>query len=132
MLFFFYFVFSSRRRHTICALVTGVQTCALPIFDLGFRASVMDSLAKNLAGHRSARIGPAFGNQHAFNFECRIKSPAVRQHKGPFPHSLIGFIDSQIHQALLLDAYGPSTLEYAERSEEHTSELQSLIRISYA
>src|SRR3546814_3565004 len=27
-----YFVFSSRRRHTRCALVTGVQTCALPIF----------------------------------------------------------------------------------------------------
>src|SRR3546814_7339613 len=25
------FVFSSRRRHTRCALVTGVQTCALPI-----------------------------------------------------------------------------------------------------
>src|SRR3546814_1737739 len=24
--------FSSRRRHTGCALVTGVQTCALPIF----------------------------------------------------------------------------------------------------
>src|SRR3546814_12661655 len=24
-------VFSSRRRHTSCALVTGVQTCALPI-----------------------------------------------------------------------------------------------------
>src|SRR3546814_1217807 len=29
--FVFYFVFSSRRRHTRCALVTGVQTCALPI-----------------------------------------------------------------------------------------------------
>src|SRR3546814_6862776 len=27
-----FFVFSSRRRHTRCALVTGVQTCALPIF----------------------------------------------------------------------------------------------------
>src|SRR3546814_16009652 len=26
------FFFSSRRRHTMCALVTGVQTCALPIF----------------------------------------------------------------------------------------------------
>src|SRR3546814_3543817 len=25
--------FSSRRRHTRCSLVTGVQTCALPIFD---------------------------------------------------------------------------------------------------
>src|SRR3546814_1179601 len=28
------FYFSSRRRHTICALVTGVQTCALPIYAL--------------------------------------------------------------------------------------------------
>src|SRR3546814_7867365 len=31
VLFIFYFFFSSRRRHTRCALVTGVQTCALPI-----------------------------------------------------------------------------------------------------
>src|SRR3546814_11205892 len=30
-----FFFFSSRRRHTRCALVTGVQTCALPI--CGFR-----------------------------------------------------------------------------------------------
>src|SRR3546814_19593626 len=30
--FFVCFFFSSRRRHTRCALVTGVQTCALPIF----------------------------------------------------------------------------------------------------
>src|SRR3546814_1595101 len=28
-----FFFFSSRRRHTMCALVTGVQTCALPILD---------------------------------------------------------------------------------------------------
>src|SRR3546814_17836489 len=34
MLFFF---FSSRRRHTRCALVTGVQTCALPISEYGYR-----------------------------------------------------------------------------------------------
>src|SRR3546814_12189785 len=27
-----WFFFSSRRRHTRCALVTGVQTCALPIW----------------------------------------------------------------------------------------------------
>src|SRR3546814_5476638 len=33
VLFYFlcFFFFSSRRRHTRCALVTGVQTCALPI-----------------------------------------------------------------------------------------------------
>src|SRR3546814_7866928 len=29
--YIFIFFFSSRRRHTRCALVTGVQTCALPI-----------------------------------------------------------------------------------------------------
>src|SRR3546814_8069961 len=32
VLFLFLFFFSSRRRHTRCALVTGVQTCALPIW----------------------------------------------------------------------------------------------------
>src|SRR3546814_5840638 len=32
LLLVFFFFFSSRRRHTRCALVTGVQTCALPIF----------------------------------------------------------------------------------------------------
>src|SRR3546814_7935993 len=31
LLLFRLFFFSSRRRHTRCALVTGVQTCALPI-----------------------------------------------------------------------------------------------------
>src|SRR3546814_17645366 len=31
LFFVFFFFFSSRRRHTRCALVTGVQTCALPI-----------------------------------------------------------------------------------------------------
>src|SRR3546814_20752918 len=32
-----FFFFSSRRRHTRCALVTGVQTCALPILVAGAR-----------------------------------------------------------------------------------------------
>src|SRR3546814_8070072 len=35
MILFVFFFFSSRRRHTRCALVTGVQTCALPISELG-------------------------------------------------------------------------------------------------
>src|SRR3546814_3938834 len=40
------FFFSSRRRHTRCALVTGVQTCALPILllDLSMTASLTSSL----------------------------------------------------------------------------------------
>src|SRR3546814_11285075 len=32
------FFYSSRRRHTRCALVTEVQTCALPIFHLAYSA----------------------------------------------------------------------------------------------
>src|SRR3546814_10275857 len=44
---FVFFFFSSRRRHTRCALVTGVQTCALPISDAG-----------QAPGISSARIPP--------------------------------------------------------------------------
>src|SRR3546814_1448360 len=36
LILFFFCFFSRRRRHTSCALVTGVQTCALPILILLF------------------------------------------------------------------------------------------------
>src|SRR3546814_1981845 len=36
--FGYWFFISSRRRHTRCALVTGVQTCALPIWPRGVPA----------------------------------------------------------------------------------------------
>src|SRR3546814_5564472 len=42
------FCFSSRRRHTSCALVTGVQTCALPICC----CPVRDVLCRRLDGSR--------------------------------------------------------------------------------
>src|SRR3546814_3794594 len=41
----FGFFFSSRRRHTSCALVTGVQTCALPIWHISATVIGMDYLA---------------------------------------------------------------------------------------
>src|SRR3546814_20643898 len=40
--------FSSRRRHTSCALVTGVQTCALPIWEL--RVEGAERLAQPFRG----------------------------------------------------------------------------------
>src|SRR3546814_4230180 len=44
----FFFFFSSRRRHTRCALVTGVQTCALPIYALsGTHESFEDGLLEH-------------------------------------------------------------------------------------
>src|SRR3546814_17972801 len=55
MLFFF---FSSRRRHTICALVTGVQTCALPISSAGYpvnpSSGVSNTSTRLPAAHRAA------------------------------------------------------------------------------
>src|SRR3546814_3771808 len=36
--------FSSRRRHTICALVTGVQTCALPIYGYDLAQLLQDDM----------------------------------------------------------------------------------------
>src|SRR3546814_9290529 len=44
------FFFSSRRRHTRCALVTGVQTCALPIWDKGCEANRKEPPAMAAAG----------------------------------------------------------------------------------
>src|SRR3546814_4292798 len=49
----FFFFFSSRRRHTRCALVTGVQTCALPI--LRVQPSPL-----SLASTRSMQLGSLY------------------------------------------------------------------------
>src|SRR3546814_11930858 len=43
VVFFHNVVFSSRRRHTRCALVTGVQTCALPIYGKSKRQAARGS-----------------------------------------------------------------------------------------
>src|SRR3546814_6940173 len=41
-----YFFFSSRRRHTRCALVTGVQTCALPILTQPSPTALRDEIER--------------------------------------------------------------------------------------
>src|SRR3546814_2163881 len=56
---------SSRRRHTRCALVTGVQTCALPIFlhvavvDVELRLRAEEIMEIILAAPRVPRPGRA-------------------------------------------------------------------------
>src|SRR3546814_5106465 len=44
------FFFSIRRRHTRCALVTGVQTCALPIYG---RCEIAGGEFAIMAAHRN-------------------------------------------------------------------------------
>src|SRR3546814_16502771 len=55
----FVFFFSSRRRHTRCALVTGVQTCALPIYMRAAAAIVKGR--KKAANVRWAIVVPGSG-----------------------------------------------------------------------
>src|SRR3546814_10704475 len=45
-----FFFFSSRRRHTRCALVTGVQTCALPISKMGSSMSGLEQRSYIVTG----------------------------------------------------------------------------------
>src|SRR3546814_18444255 len=72
------FFFSSRRRHTRCALVTGVQTCSLPIYSEANRLGCM------VHGQRSPGVCPIEVVHYVFPypfFERRIRSC-------PFCHSL--------------------------------------------
>src|SRR3546814_10717035 len=72
VLFFLFCFFSSRRRHTRCALVTGVQTCALPICDkeAAFRqAEARERLAEaEAAATKSVSDAIAGGNVQAINY----------------------------------------------------------------
>src|SRR3546814_12211009 len=52
------FCCSSRRRHTRCALVTGVQTCALPIYadEIAHRLERGDIYGGRIDAHRHALV----------------------------------------------------------------------------
>src|SRR3546814_10913457 len=56
------FFFSSRRRHTRCALVTGVQTCALPISEPEFASSRILQHSTRAACPPSSTYGDADGS----------------------------------------------------------------------
>src|SRR3546814_9894146 len=105
------FFCSSIRRHTRCAIVTGVQTFALPI-SLCFPDRVMPPvLAIKLSGSEpDCKAGT--GREHTWKFR---KLRIMKGEKPAFPQN--GERRSGIA---------------GSRSEEHTSELQSLMRISYA
>src|SRR3546814_4547877 len=60
------FFFSSRRRHTRCALVTGVQTCALPICGaerIGEHLPIGPELALDILDDGMARAWPSWSRR---------------------------------------------------------------------
>src|SRR3546814_5416140 len=108
----FLILFSSRRRHTICALVTGFQTCALPISLLLGEVAALSRLLHRMIDEAAYESALAVG--------LDVGSKPGRA------LSAIGEADQ------LATIERQSMLCLVRRSEEHTSELQSLMRISYA
>src|SRR3546814_1927065 len=126
------FFFSSRRRHTSCALVTGVQTCALPFS--GSRET--DKLAGELIKLVSDKSGP----------EAKLSKIVVSE-AGASVYSASEFAAKEFPQ---LDVSRRGAVSIASRlqdplaelvqiepkaigvgrSEEHPPELQSLMRHS--
>src|SRR3546814_5625916 len=83
------FFFSSRRRHTRCALVTGVQTCALPICDDCDSAELLEprQIMKNMAKIVKQRIGRNGLKVQYFNEDMNLafaRERFVQEPKGAF------------------------------------------------
>src|SRR3546814_7869635 len=96
---FVVFFFSSRRRHTRCALVTGVQTCALPILSLVFEPPITqfaELVKEERAGERVAGFALV---------EARLGAPAQVDVAQPVEHE-----DRAFEAAKLAQREGQSVL----------------------
>src|SRR3546814_16074363 len=98
------FFFSSRRRHTRCALVTGVQTCALPISTRGPRATtirgVLTDGPRRVLGHTLDRRGPVVIAWDAIQRDLRNR---------PLGHNVV--IHELSHQLAAVDGLFDGTPE---------------------
>src|SRR3546814_6586091 len=124
------FFFSSRRRHTRCALVTGVRRVL-------FRSSSVKG---------GCSIPSRIGHEYLPSRHARLLDEGRPGHRPQRPHDHAGLLpdlprgagdlDRRDHLVRAREILGVRTLRSDEartgRSEEHTSELQSLMRISYA
>src|SRR3546814_2623782 len=178
------FFFSSRRRHTRCALVTGVQTCALPIYPLvgDFRSDprglilftgpqayvptallskpdwaptwnyavlrfkvevefvegeTQDAIERLVAkmedgAWSTASLGPRYEKMLdqiiAFRAHVRSAEHSFKLGQDESPQGFAEIVAGHSDRTLAAWMEGQA----GKRSEEHTSELQSLMRISYA
>src|SRR3546814_10244279 len=146
MCFLLRLFFSSRRRHTRCALVTGVQTCALPIFTETLssdayegRAPTTPAEAKTTdyivarfkaAGLQPGNHGSWFQDVPLIEITARDVAP-ITITGGTTPLSFAYRTDMVIATYRVVPRITVQNSDMV-RSEEHTSELQSLMRITYA
>src|SRR3546814_5234681 len=114
----------------MCALGTGDQTCALPIFLLGGGELKRAELAGALAQHVQRETGAA-------ELAVRVRGVAAVEQVAHLHHrDLVALGQDQLAAVGQGGVLQVGEVELRERvhlrSEEHTSELQSLMRISYA
>src|SRR3546814_6620695 len=142
------FFFASRRRHTICALVTGVQTCALPIcraqVDLStvlhrrrteglepFEGRIGKRCSNRSGGIEVVHPGAAQGGDQL----CAVRQADPARHvcsqEAAGACQALVFEGEAKRTRLAVRCAGRLLIAW-QRSEEHTSELQSLMRNSYA
>src|SRR3546814_6421545 len=118
------FFFSSRRRHTRCALVTGVQTCALPIcprIEIGVadrnpRPVDAQRQSGNKARGQKRTERPAF-RLLGIDIGVAPRCPVNGRQKAETPRKV---------------SSDPFVATQRIRSEENTSELTSLMRNTHA
>src|SRR3546814_8985511 len=124
-------LYASRRRHTRCALVTGVQTCALPIEKEASREHRTEQRPGRWTQHDLQILG--LGADWAGDQGLAQAGRGIRQ-------KMAAFLDFPgkfriVPQGAAATHHGNAAGRVEagrKRSEEHTSELQSLMRISYA
>src|SRR3546814_7122862 len=133
------FFFSSRRRHTRCALVTGVQTCALPICgSAADHLDLPDRERAELVHLVAGALAQGFVDRHAVDQDRRGPPADVRRAVAACLALRREPGDGEFQRAHDVGAEVELLCEFllaydrGRRSEEHTSELQSLMRISYA
>src|SRR3546814_1608332 len=134
------------RRHTVCALVTGVQTCALPILPkneiAGEIGAAKDKVSLTLGydwGNWSAQtlttyIGKSYLDDQFWG-ESKVNSVSPRSYTSLQVGYTWNVAQFYVGVDNLFDTKPPRAATNGllpGRSEEHTSELQSLMRISSA
>src|SRR3546814_8388977 len=125
---------SRRRRHTRCALVTGVQTCALPIFCFGGSDEYKDELLHEMPRHAFPRglslllvdLPGQGGTLRRRGITARYdtEKPVGACVDYLLTHSDVDPGRIALYGASLGGYYAPRAASF-ERSEEHTSELTS-------
>src|SRR3546814_3590714 len=111
-MFVFFFFFSIRRRHTRCALVTGVQTCALPI-SLDY-AIGLDGPSRAVEAMRRAAMQAPVGLRKPLNRALQIR---------------LGQGERQTHEALerTVDREARSWRDTQAQAMGHCRELTSVL-----